>query len=59
VTRQSPESVGTAFKTIYARMSDITAGSEDAEISLGNYSSKLAEMGIQVLDESGKLEDLG
>jgi TP901 family phage tail tape measure protein len=29
-TRQAPESVGTAFKTIYARLNDIQAGTEDA-----------------------------
>jgi len=29
-TRQAPESVGAAFKTIYARINDIQAGTEDA-----------------------------
>jgi len=29
-TRQAPEAVGTAFKTIYTRMNDIKAGTEDA-----------------------------
>jgi TP901 family phage tail tape measure protein len=38
VTRQAPESVGTAFKTIFARITDIEAGiSEDA--TLGEYTS--------------------
>ncbi|MBR4261637.1 MAG: phage tail tape measure protein [Clostridia bacterium] len=41
-TRQAPEAVGTAFKTIFSRMNDIQAGAEDAEISLGNYSGKMA-----------------
>jgi len=41
-TRQAPESVGVAFKTIYARINDIKAGTDEAEISLGNYSSKMA-----------------
>jgi hypothetical protein len=27
-TRQAPESVGTAFKTIYARINDIKAGTD-------------------------------
>lgn len=59
VTRQAPESVGTAFKSIYSRISDINAGAEDAETTLGNYSSKLAALGINVLDSSGKLRNMG
>ncbi len=59
VTRQSASSIGTAFKTIYARISDIEAGTEEAEISLGDYSAKMAEMGFSVLDSSGHLRDLG
>lgn len=59
VTRQDASTIGTAFKTIYARISDIEAGSEDAEVSLGEYTSRMAEMGFSVLDSSGKLKDLG
>ena len=58
VTRQAPESVGTAYKTIYARMSDIKAGT-DGETSLGHYTGKMAEMGFNVLDETGQLRDMG
>ena len=58
-TRQAPESVGTAFKTIYSRMNDIKTGSDEAEISLGNYSSKMAELGFNVLDATGHLRDTG
>ena len=58
-TRQAPESIGTAFKTIYARINDITAGTEDAEVSLGNYSGKMAELGFNVFDANGKLRDTG
>ena len=58
VTRQAPESVGTAFKTIYARMGDIEAGL-DEETTLGNYTEKMAEMGFNVLDANGKLRDMG
>ena len=58
VTRQAPESVGTALKTIYARMGDIEAGL-DGETSLGNYTEKMAEMGYNVLDANGKLRDMG
>lgn len=58
-TRQAPESVGTAFKTIYSRMNDIKAGSDEAEISLGNYSGKMAALGFNVLDATGHLRDAG
>ena len=58
-TRQAPESVGTAFKTIYTRMNDIKAGSDEAEISLGRYSGIMAELGFNVLDATGHLRDAG
>ena len=58
VTRQAPESVGTAYKTIFARISDIKAGL-DTETTFGNYTSKMAEMGISVLDATGNLRDMG
>ena len=57
VTRQAPESVGTALKTIYARISDIEAGL-DGETSLGQYTADMEAMGVNVLDSSGKLKDL-
>jgi TP901 family phage tail tape measure protein len=58
-TRQAPESVGTAFKTIYTRMNDIKTGSEEAEVSLGRYSGIMAELGFNVLDATGNLRDTG
>lgn len=58
-TRQAPESVGNALKTIYSRINDISTGAEDAEISLGNYSSKMMDVGISVLDANGNLRDTG
>lgn len=58
VTRQAPESVGTALKTIYARMGDIEAG-VDEETTLGEYTKKMAEMGVNVLDAKGNLRDMG
>ena len=58
VTRQAPESVGTALKTIYARMGDIESGLSD-ETTLGNYTQEMANMGINVLDMNGKLRDMG
>ena len=56
-TRQAPESVGTAFKTIYTRMNDIKTGSDEAEISLGRYSGTMANLGFNVLDATGHLRD--
>lgn len=58
VTRQAPENVGTAFKTIYARMADIKSGL-DEETTLGAYSGKMAQMGINVLDATGNIRDMG
>lgn len=58
VTRQAPESVGTALKTIYARMGDIESGI-DTETTLGKYTSQMAEMGVNVLDINGNLRDMG
>ena len=58
-TRQAPETVGNALKTIYARINDIKTGSDDAQVSLGNYSKQMAQLGINVLDTSGNLRDTG
>ena len=58
VTRQAPESVGTALKTIYARMGDIEAGLA-ADVSLGNYTELMAEMGFNVLNMNGELREMG
>lgn len=58
VTRQAPENVGTAYKTIFARISDIKAGL-DGETTFGNYTTKMNEMGISVLDATGNLRDMG
>ena len=59
VTRQAPESVGTALRTVYARISDIKAGIDEDGITLGNYSGKMAELGFNVLDAAGNLRDMG
>ena len=58
VTRQAPESVGVALKTIYSRMSDIQSGLDD-EITLGNYTKKMAQYGVNVLDANNNLRDMG
>ena len=58
-TRQAPQSVGTALRTVYARISDIKAGIDEDGVSLGNYSGKMAALGINVLDMNGRLRDMG
>ena len=58
VTREAPESVGTALKTVFARMSDLEAGT-DAETTLGEYTKQMAQFGIKALDANGNLRDMG
>lgn len=58
-TRQAPESVGTALRTVYARISDIQAGIDEDGVTLGNYSGKMADLGFNVLDATGHLRDMG
>lgn len=60
VTRQAPESVGTALKTIYARMGDLKLGDSDEDgLKLGDVSSNLEKVGINILDVNGELRDMG
>jgi TP901 family phage tail tape measure protein len=60
VTREAPESVGTALKTIFARMEDLELDGEDEYgVSLGDVSSSLDSMGVSILDAEGNMRDLG
>ena len=60
VTRQAPESVGTAFKTIYARLGDLAVDGEDEfGTKLGEVSNKLKTMGIDILDSQGQMREMG
>lgn len=61
VTRQAPETIGAAFKTVYSRMSTIKAGGIDEEdgATLTSYTAKMEQFGISVLDSNGKLRDMG
>ena len=58
-TRQSAEVVGTAFKTIFARMEDLKLGEtiEDGT-DIGKYAQGLAAVGISIKDSSGQLKDM-
>lgn len=59
-TRQSATTIGTAYKTIFARMGDLTLGEtlEDG-LNLGTVSKQLSDIGVQILDVNGDLRDMG
>lgn len=60
VTREAPETIGSGFKTIFARMGDLALDGEDEYgVTLGNVSGKLHELGIEILDEQGNMRDMG
>ena len=60
VTRQAPESAGTALKTIFARMGDLELNGEDEfGVSLGKVSSTLDSVGVKILNVNGELRDMG
>ncbi len=60
VTREAPEVVGNALKTIYARFGDLKMGEtlEDG-VDLGTFSGTLEKLGVQVLDTNGQMRDMG
>jgi TP901 family phage tail tape measure protein len=60
VTRQAPETVGNAMRTLYARIADLQMGEtlEDGT-TLGDLSGTLADIGVNVLDAEGNLRNLG
>ena len=60
VTRQAPESVGTALRSIYARMGQLKAdGEDDFGVTLGNYTKQMKDMGIEILDQQGNMREMG
>jgi TP901 family phage tail tape measure protein len=58
-TRESPEVVGTALKTIFSRMEGLKQGEtlEDG-VDLNKYSEGLANVGVSIMDASGQLKDM-
>ena len=59
VTRQAPESVGTALKTIYARLGDLKIdGVDEFGTKLGEVSGQLDAVGIHILDTNGQMRDM-
>ena len=58
-TRQSADTVGTAFKTIFARIQGLKLGETlDDGVNLNKYSQALQSVGVAVLDTSGEMRDL-
>ena len=58
-TRQSADTVGTAFKTLFARIQDLELGDtlEDGT-TLGKYSQALEAVGINIKDQNGNLKKM-
>ena len=58
-TRQSAEVVGTAFKTIFARIQGLNLGETlDDGTTLNKYSQALDKVGISIKDQHGELKDM-
>ena len=60
VTREAPETIGSAFKTIYARLGDLTLnGQDEYGVSLGKVSGQLHDLGIEILTNNGEMREMG
>ena len=58
-TRQSADVVGTAFKTLFARIQGLKLGETlDDGTTLNQYSSALAKVGIDIKNANGELKDM-
>lgn len=58
-TRQSEDVVGTAFKTMFARLQSLKLGKTlDDGTTLTKYTQALESIGISVLDQNGNLKDM-
>lgn len=58
-TRQSADVVGTAFKTIFARIQGLNLGETlDDGTDLNKYSKALYTVGINIKDQNGELKDM-
>lgn len=58
-TRQSEEVVGTALKTIFARMQGLKLGETlDDGVELNKYSQALATIGVDIFDANRNLKDM-
>lgn len=58
-TRQSEDVVGTALKTIFARVENLSLGETlDDGTTLGKYSEALAKAGVSIKDSNGNLKQM-
>ena len=58
-TRESADTVGTAFKTLFARIQDLELGKTlDDGTTIGEYAKALEAVGISVKDSNGGLKDM-
>ena len=58
-TRQSADVVGTAFKTLFARIQDLELGKTlDDGTTLGQYSKALESVGVNIKDANGEIKDM-
>lgn len=58
-TRQSADVVGTAFKTIFARIQGLSLGETlDDGTNLNKYSQALNAVGINIKEQNGELKDM-
>lgn len=60
VTREAPETIGTSFRSIFARLGDLKKGGTDEEgLGLGQITKKVADFGIELLDAKGEMREMG
>ena len=60
VTREAPENIGNALKTIYSRFADISMGNTlDDGVNLGNIAETLGKVGVEVLNDEGRMNNVG
>ena len=58
-TRESADTVGTAFKTLFARIQDLELGETlDDGTTLGTYSESLAKVGINIKNTNGEIKEM-
>lgn len=59
-TREAPEAVGNAMKTIYSRLSSLKLGETlEDNVTLNSMTATLEKIGVQVLDDNNDLRDMG
>ena len=59
-TREAPENIGNGLKTLYSRFADVKLGEKlEDGVDLGQFSSALKKVGVETLDASGQMRDVG